>query len=69
MVKKTKTKPKGTGKARPDCHLVTCIDPVTGKVVIRPQGNCPPGYIEEVKKKIQADGIYFPRKLVKDLDE
>jgi hypothetical protein len=56
-------------KAPKGCELVMCKDPKTGKVVVKPKGKCPPGYVEMIKKQIRDDGIYFTRDRVKDLDE
>jgi len=44
---------------RRSCKLVMCVDPVTGRVTVRPEGQCPDGYIEEVHRKVTDDGFTF----------
>ena len=61
MKKRTKTT---TGKAKKTsaagtCELLMCEDPVTGRVIVKSGGNCPPGYIEKVMKKAQQHGVTF----------
>jgi hypothetical protein len=38
------------------CDLVICEDPETGEVVVKPKGNCPRGYIEKLRDKVQKAG-------------
>ena len=56
-------RPEG-GKTNPrtdsPCELVICVDPETGHRIVRPRGKCPRKYLEEVKRDVATDGLYFP---------
>lgn len=46
------------------CDLVICEDPETGEVVVKPKGNCPRGYVERLREKVQSAGKlvwYIPK--------
>jgi hypothetical protein len=54
-----KKKQKKQGKS-PGCRLVICKDPNTGHIIVKPDGECPPGYIKEIKELAERQGIVFP---------
>jgi len=41
------------------CELVFCEDPQSGDLIIRPKGDCPPGYMERLRDKALAEGVTF----------
>ena len=45
----------------PNCRLVMCEDPVTGRWILQPEGKCPRGYIEKVVADIERDGFVVKR--------
>ena len=57
--KSPKEKPTKGRTTEEACKLVMCEDPITGRVVIKPSGKCPSGYMEKVMKKAQTTGITF----------
>jgi hypothetical protein len=67
MAKKRKPRKDGTPdpSQTESCELIVCEDPITGKVILRPRKGCPPGTVEKLKKKINEDGLWFPRSPVK----
>jgi len=39
------------------CELIFCEDETTGELILRPNGPCPPGYVEKIRDRALRDGI------------
>jgi hypothetical protein len=59
-MKKTKRKAKRQTDTGAACEMVICEDPVTGNLIAKPKGKCPPGYVERMKKNMATHGVVFP---------
>jgi len=46
-------------ESAPQCQLVLCEDPVTGEILAKATGPCPPGFVEKYRDRCQQDGITF----------
>lgn len=54
-------RPEPSSSSKPDqaCSLVLCEDPETGELLVKPSGQCPPGYIEKIRDKAIDKGVTF----------
>ncbi len=57
------------GRSSQACELVLCEDPNTGEILVKPTGQCPPGYIEKMRDKAADQGITFVIPKVKTREE
>lgn len=57
---KAARKPEGDA-----CTFKVCVDPRTGRTVLRPADGCPEGFIEKVEKSMRTEGVevVYPRKV------
>jgi len=48
---------------------VFCEDPKTGKLIVKPKGPCPEGYVEKMARRAQREEILFIVPRVKIVEE
>lgn len=56
-------------QAKQGCHLIICEDEKTGRVILRPVGGCPRGYVQRMRERVAAEDLYFVESRVVDDDE
>ena len=46
-----------TTKKKLGCEMVFCEDPETGRLLVKPKGKCPEGYLERFTQRVNKEGF------------
>ena len=56
-------------KKKLGCKMVFCEDPESGRLIVKPEGKCPEGYIERMSERVNKEGFLFVRPTSEVVDE